>query len=270
MPATINHENRNTMEADKDKEGIYLYCIIRHSGAIDFGPMGIGTRADKVYTINHNDLCAVVSQSAVMRYEAKRVNLTAHQLVLEEVMKRFSVLPIRFSTISGSYDESKITRILEKEYERFSELLDKMQGKKELGLKVMALEEPIYKHILEKYDDIRTLKEKLAKLDPEKAHYQLMKIGEMVEKALQKENSFFNDSIINLLTPLAEEVKLNDKYGERMILNAAFLIRDEKEAEFDQTILALDEQFGKLLTFKYVGTLPPYNFVNLVINMQEN
>ena len=199
------------MEPTKEKEGIYLYCIIRHTGAIDFGPIGIGSRADKVYTINYEDICMVVSKSAVMRYEARRVNLTTHQLVLEEVMKQFSVLPIRFSTISGSYDEIKILNILEKEYDKFSDLLEKMDEKKELGLKVMALEEPIYKFILEKYDDIRSMKDKLAKLDPEKAHYQLMKIGEMVEKALIRENSNFNDTIMNVLTPLAEEVKVNDK-----------------------------------------------------------
>ena len=257
------------MEQEKDKEGIYLYCIIRHTGAIEFGAVGIGTRADRVYAINYKDICAVVSQSAVMRYEARRVNLTAHSLVLEEVMKQFSVLPIRFSTISGSYDESKILKILEKEYDKFSDLLEKMKGKKELGLKVLALEEPIYKYILEKYDDIRALKEKLAKLDHGKAHYQLMKIGEMVEKALIKENSKFSDNIINALTPLAEEVKVNDQYGERMILNAAFLIKNENETEFDKTINSFDEQYGKLISFKYVGTLPPYNFVNLVINTQE-
>jgi hypothetical protein len=255
-------------ESKKDNKGIYLYCIIRHNGASEFGPIGIGTIASRVYTVNYKDLCVVVSQSAVMRYEARRVNVTAHALVLEEVMKQFSILPIRFSTISGSFDESKIISILEKEYDKFSDLLDKMDGKKELGLKVLAIEKPIYEHILEKYDNIRALKDKLAKLDPDKAHYQLIKIGEMVEKALIKENSNFNDDIISVLTPLADEVKVNDKYGERMILNAAFLIKNEKEVEFDQVINALDEKYRNLLSFKYVGTLPPYNFVNLVINTQ--
>ncbi len=255
------------MEADK--EGIYLYGIIRHSGSIEFGPIGIGCRSDMVYGINYKDICMVVSNSAVMRYEARRVNLTAHQLTLEEVMKRFCVLPIRFSTISGTYDQAKIVKILEKEYNKFSDLLTKMDGKKELGLKVMANKEPIFKYILEKNSNIRILKEKLARLDPEKAHYQLMSIGEMVEKALIRENSNFNGIIMDLLTPLAEEVKTNDKYGERMILNASFLIKNENEADFDRAINNLDEQYGNLLSFKYVGTLPPYNFVNLVIHTQE-
>jgi hypothetical protein len=65
---------------------------------------------------------------------------------------------------------------------------------------------------------------------------------------------------------LSKEVKINDNYGERMLLNAAFLIKNDTENEFDAAINALDDEYGELLTFKYVGTLPPYNFVTLVIN----
>lgn len=254
---------------EKEEEGIYLYCIIRHNENTEFGHIGIGQRSDTVYTITFRDICAVVSKSACLRYEARRVYLTAHQLVLEEVMKRFSVLPIRFSTISATYDESKVQRILEKEYETFSSLLQKMQGRKELGLKVVALEDPIFKYIVEKHQDIRTLKEKLARVDPAKAHYQFMKIGEMVEKALVTESTGFHDIIMKTMASLAEEVKENDKFGDRMIVNAAFLIKNEDEPLFDHAINELDKQLGHLLSFKYVGSLPPYNFVNLVINTSE-
>ncbi len=51
-----------------------------------------------------------------------------------------------------------------------------------------------------------------------------------------------------------------------MILNAAFLIQEVKEPEFDEAVNELDKKYGDIMTFKYVGTLPPYNFVNLSIN----
>jgi hypothetical protein len=259
-----------TNSKDKTGQGIYLYGIIRHGESLEFDIEAIGGKGNMVYTVNYKDICAVVSKSDLMRYEARRIFLTAHQLVLEHIMKQFSVLPIRFSTLSSSFDESKIERILEKEYNRFNDLLNQMEGRKELGIKVLALEQPIYNLILEKYDDIRAFKEKLAKLDPEKAHYQLMKIGEMVEKALEAEKSILKNELMDMLAPLAVDKKINDNYGERMILNAAFLINNEKEPEFDKAIFALDEKYGKMLTFKYVGTLPPYNFVNLTINIDED
>jgi hypothetical protein len=253
-------------EVDIPKEGKYIYGIIRHSGPLDYGPIGMGKRADLVYGISFKDICAVVSDSPIIIYEARRVNMVAHEKVLEEVMKSFTVLPVRFSTISEHDDESGIRRILEKEYNKFSDLLTRMEGKKELGLKVLAHEAAMFGSIVEKYDEIRSLKAKLMNLPADKTHYQRMKVGEMVVEALKKETENFKTLILYVLKPLADDFKLNDNYGEMMILNSAFLIKNSIEPEFDKAVNDLDEKFGSLMTFKYVGTLPPYNFVNLVIN----
>jgi hypothetical protein len=181
-------------------------------------------------------------------------------------MKQFTVLPVRFSTISENNDDSGILRILEKDYKKFDDMLSKMEGKKELGLKILAQETAIYKNIVEKYDNIRTMRAKLMNLPADKTHYQRMKIGEMVAEALKKETENYKNIILDVLNPLADEVKINDNYGELMILNVAFLIKNTAEPEFDKAVNDLDEKYGHLMTFKYVGTLPPYNFVNLVIN----
>ncbi len=255
-----------SIDQETPKEGKYIYGIIMHQGSINFGHIGIGKRFDEVYGINYKDITAVVSNSPIIQYEARRVNMIAHQKVLEEVMKQFSVLPVRFSTISEHNDDNGILRILEKDFDKFYNLLIKMEGKKELGLKIMAHESVIYESILEKYDEIRTLRDKLIHLPVDKTHYQRMKIGEMVAETLKIEISGYKEQVLNVLRPIAEEVKLNDNYGEMMILNAAFLIKNTSEPVFDKAVDDLDKKYGDLMTFKYVGTLPPYNFVNLTIN----
>ena len=73
----------------------------------------------------------------------------------------------------------------------------------------------------------------------------------------------------NNLSSLAIETKTNNIYGERMIINAAFLVEKDKESEFDQKVQELDAKYGDVVKFKYVGTLPPFNFVNLVIETGE-
>jgi vacuolar-type H+-ATPase subunit F/Vma7 len=253
-------------EQEIQKEGKCIYGIIRHAGQLDYGPIGIGKRADTVYVINYKDISAVVCNSPIIQYEARRVFMIAHQKVLEEVMTRFTVLPVRFSTISEHNDDAGILRILEKDYDKFDDLLNKMDDKKELGLKVLAHEAPIYESILEKYDEIRSLRDKLINLPADKTHYQRMKIGEMVAEAVKKEIESYKNIILDILNPLAEDVNVNDNYGEMMILNAAFLIKNTVEPMFDKAVNNLDEKYGHLMTFKYVGTLPPYNFVNLTIN----
>jgi len=51
-----------------------------------------------------------------------------------------------------------------------------------------------------------------------------------------------------------------------MVLNGAFLVDAAKESDFDEAVQSLDQDFGDRLMFKYVGPVPPYNFVNIVVN----
>ena len=249
------------------KEGKYIYCIIETSQIHSFGPLGIGGRGDELYAVCFEDIAAVVSNAPIKRYTVSRENTLAHEKAIEKVMADHTVLPVRFATLAE--DEEKVKRILEKEHDTFKDLLHKMEGKKELSLKAIFKEDVIYKNILEEYEDIRVLKEKLAALRPEKTHFQLMQVGEMVEQALGKEREKFKDEILGILRPLAEEVKTNDTYGELMIVNAAFLVESEKEAEFDWEVEGLADKYGQKMKLKYVGTLPPFNFVNLVIEMEK-
>ncbi len=250
------------------KEGKYIYCIIEWNGKDEiFGPLGIGGRGDELYTVCFNDIAAVVSNSQIVKYSISRENMLAHEKAIEEVMEGYTVLPVRFCTIAE--DEEKVKKILKKEYDKFKDLLGKIKDKKELGLKAIFKEEVIYKDILEKYEDIKELKEAIAPNSPEQTYYQRMEIGRMVEAALQKEKEICKEDILNTLSPLALELKTNNTYGERMIINAAFLVERHKEAEFDQRVQELGEKYGDKMKFKYVGTLPPFNFINLTINVGE-
>ena len=248
------------------EEGIYIYCIIESKEPRHFDATGIGGRGDDVYTVFFQDIGAVVSKSPVKKYPVARENLIPHEQVIEEVMKTHTVLPVRFATIAEN--EEKVRLILEREYHRFVELLKNMEGKKELGLKILFKEDLVYREILEKYDAIRALKKKIAPLSPEKSYYQRMEIGRMVETALQKEKESHKEDVLSRLSPLSEQVKTNNTYGDLMIVNAAFLVTKEKEKEFDTEVQGLADRFGDTVRFKYVGTLPPFNFVNLVISME--
>jgi hypothetical protein len=225
--------------------------------------MGIGGRGDELYSICFNDIAAVVSNSPIIRYRVSRENTLAHEKAIEEVMKEHAVLPVRFATIAE--DEEKVKKILEKEYSKFKDLLNSMKDKKELGLKAIFKEDVIYKDILEKYKGIRILKEKVAALPSEKTYFKRAEIGEMVEAALQREKEIYKKDILNTLSALAVEVKINSSYWELMIINAAFLVENYKEAEFDQKVNEFEAKYSSNMKFKYIGKVPPFNFVNLVI-----
>jgi len=249
------------------KEGKYIYCVIDSDQPQSFGPLGIGGRGDQLHTICFNDIAALVSDAPLGKYRVSRENSLAHEKAIETVMAEYAALPVRFATVAE--DEDKVKRILEKEHDRFKDLLGSIADKTELSLKAILKEGIIYKNILEKYEDIKVLKGKIATLTPEKSHFQRMKIGEMVEDALQAERETIKADILSTLGPLAVEVKTNDTYGELMIVNAAFFVEKYKETDFDQQVQLIDEKYNEKVTFKYVGPLPPFNFVNISINTED-
>jgi hypothetical protein len=247
-------------------EGKYIYCIIETKGKEErFGPLGIGGRGDELYAICFDDIGAVISDAPIKKYSVAREYLIPHERAIEEVMKSYAVLPVRFATLAE--DEDKVRKILEKEHDRFVKLLKSMEGKKELGLKAVFKEDVIYQDILANYDAIRIQKEKIAK-EPARG-FALMEIGRQVEAALEKEKRKCTEDILNSLVGLALEVKINPTYGERMILNAAFLVEKSKERGFDLKVNELAQNYIDKIKFKYVGIVPPFNFVNLTINVGE-
>jgi hypothetical protein len=247
-------------------EGKYIYCIIETKGKEErFGPLGIGGRGDELYAICFDDIAAVVSDAPIKKYSVARENLIPHEQAVEVVMKSYTVLPVRFATIAGN--EDKVRKILEKEHHRFIDLLRKMEGKKELGLKAVFKEDAIYKEILSNYDEIRVGKERIAK--GQAKEFALLEIGRQVEAALEQEKKKYEEYILSSITPLAVEFKLNNTYGERMIVNAAFLIEETQEAPFDQKVNEMVSKHSDKINFKYVGTVPPFNFVNIEINTED-
>ncbi len=252
------------MEAEF-KEGRYIYCIIASKQPQSFGPLGIGGRSDDLYTISFKDVAAVVSNSPIKSYSLSHENLIAHEKAIEEVMKGHTVLPVRFCTIAA--DDAKIKEILEKAHDKIRGLLKAMSGKKELGLKAV-FKDVIYQDIVAEHGDIRTLKEKIAVLPPAQTLTARRQIGQMVEVALNQAREHYKGIIMDGLSPLATEVKINRNYGEMMVVSAAFLVDEKKETSFDQRVDQLGAKYVDKIKFKYVGTLPPFNFVNLVINTQ--
>ena len=83
--------------------GKYLYCIIRASEERTFDDVvPIGDAPGPVHTVSHNGLAAVVSDSPLTEYEVTRANMVAHQSVQESVMRDFTLLPVRFGTVTNT------------------------------------------------------------------------------------------------------------------------------------------------------------------------
>lgn len=250
-----------------NEEGQYIYCIIGTDEARGFGPIGIGGRGDEVVTIPCRDLSAVVSDSPVMKYAVSWENLMAHTKVIEEVMKDHTVLPVRFCTIAKNAEE--VRGLLERRYGELKSLLQYMDNKIEMGVKAIWKDmDPIFREIVEEHEGIKRLKEKILR-SPGQSYGDRIAIGELVQKALEVKRRREGEQILDILKRLSIDHCVNKTYGDRLLFNAAFLIDKAREKEFDDQVEELTVTYDGRIQFKYVGPVPPFNFVNLTLHVEE-
>jgi len=248
--------------------GKYFYCIIRCPEPREFKTRGIGEQGAIVRTVNYKELAAVVSDSPVIEYDNSRRNMMAHSAVLDEVMHNYNILPVRFGIVAPD-EKSIYDQMLKRRYAEFDKLLIKMDGKVELGLKAFWYEDVVYREIVDSNPAISQLRNALVGKSAEETYYERIKLGGLVEAAMNRLRESDVDRILSALKPLANETRVNDVITERMVLNAAFLVDRAREPEFDQAIQQLDAEMGKRLIFKYVGGAPPYNFVNIIVRWDK-
>jgi hypothetical protein len=245
-----------------------MYCVIRCPEPRQFTTRGIGERGDVVHTVSFMSLAAVVSDSPVIEYDSSRRNMMAHTLVLEEVMREFTILPVRFGTVAPGVEAIQ-EKVLKRRYGELNGLLNEMEGRVELGLKAFWYEEVIFHEVVEENPAIRSLRDSLMGRTAEETYYDRIRLGEMVEAAMAKKRDEDAEKILARLRPLVYQTRANKVITDRMVVNAAFLVEEGRGLEFDQAIQQLDAEMGRRLIFKYVGPVPPYNFVNIVVHWEE-
>jgi len=254
--------------------GKYLYCIIHtppraETGTtpetLQFTNLGIGERGDKVHTIDYMNMSAVVSDTPIQEYEESRRNMMAHTLVLEEVMRQCTILPVRFGTVAPSAD-AVLEQVLKRRYGGLISTFEEVENRIELGVKAFWYEEVIFQEIVEQNPAIRSLRDSLKTRKAEETYYERIRLGEMIEAAMEKKREEDSEKILERLRPIVYKSRGNKVITDKMVLNAAFLVDRPREPEFDEAMRTLDAEMQKRVMFKYVGPVPPYNFVNIVIH----
>jgi len=245
--------------------GRYVYCIIRANQPLRFGPIGMDEQSPEVYTINYKDMAAVVSDVPIAPLDSTRENVLAHERVNETVMREHTVIPMSFGTIFKTRDD--IGELLRSAYEAFADVLAKMQDKLEFGLKVLWDRDEIVKAIEQEDEDIHRLKTEISS-QKGSTYFARMQYGRLIDAALQQRSERYVGEFLQRLRDVSVASRVNKAIGEKMIMNAAFLVQREQEPAFDRRIKDIASNYDKL-TFKYTGPWPPYNFVNIRLKLER-
>jgi hypothetical protein len=264
----IVHAGRTPPSAEASgstSRGKYVYCIIESNDALRFGPIGIGADPSDVYTVHYKNLAAVVSDAPLEVLDSTRENVLAHERVNETVMREHTVIPMSFGTIFKTRED--IVELLRSAAEAFGDVLNKMQNKLEFGLKVLWDRDQAVREVEYEDEDISRLKKEISgQKGP--TYFARMQYGRLIDSALQSRSERYVADILEQLREVSVASRINKPIGDKMIMNAAFLIARDQETAFDGKVKSIASRFDKL-TFKYTGPWPPYNFVNIRLKLER-
>jgi hypothetical protein len=264
-PPRSPQNGNGAKERVAEARGKYVYCIIGSSEPHRFGALGIGSEPADVHTINYRDIAAVVSDTPIEVHDPTRENVLAHERVNETVMRKHTVIPMSFGTVFKTRDD--IVELLRAAYEAFKDVLNKMEDKLEFGLKVLWDRDVMVREIERQDEDVSKLKQEIS-VQKGSTYFARMQYGRLVDAALQALSEKYVAEIFEALRDVAVASRANKPIGDKMIMNAAFLVSRDKEQAFDQRVKEIGARFDKL-TFKYTGPWPPYNFVNIRLKLER-
>jgi hypothetical protein len=248
-------------------EGRYVYGIIQGGQPATFGKTGIGGAGESVYTVHHGDVAAVVSKTSVFIFDPTRENALAHEHVIETVMKTHTIIPMSFGTVFRT--DQDIKEVLKSIYPSLKDVLKQMSGKLEFGLKVTWDRDRVIEELKRDHEEIHRFHIELTKKHLQSTYFARMQLGRMIDKALAERSADYVREIYDALRSICVASRDNKPIGDKMIMNAAFLIERNREADFDNAVNKVAQKFSDRLNFKYTGPWPPYNFVNIRLKLER-
>jgi hypothetical protein len=91
----------------------------------------------------------------------------------------------------------------------------------------------------------------------------------MVAKAVEARRAEVEAALLDKLSPLAVDVRIDPPTSERVAFNAQLLIHRDQRAALDDQIRELGETLAGILAFRYIGPLAPFSFADLSLEEDE-
>jgi hypothetical protein len=237
---------------------MYVYGVVR-AGQIS-APLPSGVGESQVELLERAPLAALVSQVPGSSVPGRAKNLTAHTDVLRAAMDSGTVLPMRFGVLMP--DAATVTHELLEAWEPgLVGMLDALDGRVEMTVSAMYLEDVLLREVVTEERTIAALRERVRRKPEAATYFERIRLGELVANAVEVRRQADAGEILEALRPFAGAYLPGDPLHERMVVNSAFLVERDKLSEFEQAVERVSAERAERMQFKLTGPLPPFSFV---------
>jgi hypothetical protein len=191
--------------------------------------------------------------SSAQSEERLKADLLKYQQVNSWLLaqtRRSGMLPLRFGLTASNRQE--VEGVLEQVYIQLRTYLDRLKGKVEL--------------VVQASWDLHHILPGIARDQPELLSADPLQTGKMLFEAAEVRRKKFVQALHDKLAPFATDFSDGPRKAEAIIFNRSYLVASEDEPLFDEAMNALGNQYEGILSFRYIGPLPAYSFVNIELN----
>ena len=243
---------------DGSELGTYLYGIVTRGARVPEGLTGLdGT---PVRVLEDRGVAAAVADVMLERPPGRRKDLLAHTRVLEALAEEGPVVPVRFGSILTD-DAAVLHEILAPQAGRFVEVLASLEGKRQLNLRASYNESAVLQEIVTENPQIAALRSRTRDQDPAVAQPDLVRLGELVARAVEQKRVADTDLVLDQVRPLVEAEALTPGGDLQDLFRVSLLVRDEQRSELEHVLEAVAEAVHERIHLELTGPLPPYDFV---------
>jgi len=233
--------------------GKYLYGIISGGGDTVLGVRGLAG-ASLVHNIAHEGLSCVTSDytggnfDTLPKEELARY-LVTHRTVVEQVVKRHPILPLKFGTVLADSDE--IHQLLAQGHPQFSLTLFWIQGKVELEVMATWAGGQIFEE---------------NSVEPETLPVDETLPPEQIRVSPPQRRQNYLERMAGFLKPVSVDIQPRPIDPGGMAVSVAFLVEEANLETFHERVKHLNALFYNQIDFQVIGPLPPYSFATVEVN----
>jgi hypothetical protein len=251
--------------------GRTIYGFIQGEEPRRFGPIGIEGR--EVYTLSYGGVSALTSCHDPGGFddlprETLLRNLTVYQSVIEQVMAKHPVIPVKFGTLLE--EDEAVIRMLKRGKDQIVQSLEDVGDRIELDVVALWPDMDAILAEIGQTNEIKALKENTAAHSEDEALEMRIKAGKRVKALLDQKREAIKSVIMPPLLGIAEKHAVHSLMDDAMIMNAAFLINRGDAARLEGIVTGLDRHFEDRINFRIIGPLPTYSFRTFEIKTADH
>ncbi len=244
--------------------GRYLYAIVPGTEVKVLGAVGVG--AAGVYSVPEGRISAVVSDFSGSKIRPERRHLAAHQGVLKALLQQdVTPLPVAFGVVADG--NKGLKKILSKNQGLFLENLERVEGKVEMGVRVVWDVPNIFEYFVTVHDDLRDARNRLFGGHREPSQDEKIEVGRTFERLLVEDRESHSEQVEKALAGIASEIKRNRVRSEREVMNLACLVRRDNLKDFEAAVFDSARLFDNSFAFDYNGPWAPHSFVEIELSI---